>query len=306
MGSDELTLQYLARHLGRDTIVKAMGHEGLVQVEKVVSANGHTHTQTYWVRPDEEEHEKPADTKTRYTIPGTRRYLDERHELHKKIVDELTKDAGRPKRKGEKPTAVLMGGGTASGKSSLRKHVIDRKLRQLGIRAATIDPDEIKERIPEFNDFKKAYPEHAAELVHKESTDIGALALEKLIKSGKSFVLDGTLRGKDRVEKLVDKLKKAGYQVHVYVADVPLEVAKARSDERAKLTGRVVPHEIIEATHRSVPKTIEGLKHKFDSYNVYDTTDGVRLFASNRYVDPERYKQFLDKGGVEYRVQPDR
>jgi predicted ABC-type ATPase len=160
--------------------------------------------------------------------------------------------------------------------------------------------------IPEFEDFKKNYPEHAAQLVHRESTDIGALSINALIKKKRNFIIDGTLRRPDRVEKLVDKLKKAGYQIHVYIADVPIEVAKERADKRGQETGRFVPHEIIEATHREVPQTVEAIKHKVDSYNVFDTSDGARLFASNRFVEPERYKQFLDKGKVKYNVRADR
>ena len=195
-----------------------------------------------------------------------------------------------------------MGGGSASGKSTMRKQVIDKQLSDEGIKAGTVDSDEIKEAIPEFSEYKEKDQGSAARLVHKESSDIGAKAIEDIVDQGRNFVYDGTMKSVDKYDDLIKQLKKAGYEIHVYVADVPLEEAYKRSDARAARSGRKVPHDIIEKSHRGVPKTLEHIKDKVDSYQVFDNTDSLNLIASNNYVNPDKYLKFLEKGNVKFRT----
>jgi predicted ABC-type ATPase len=301
--SDSLTLSYIASKLDGEALEKSMAHAGLVYIQKPVRKHGKTFLQGFWVHPSEFNAEKHAKYKMKETreMHMTRDgyYTRERHQLHKDIVKKVIAQSERAK-PGEKPVAILMGGGSASGKSTMREAVIEPMLKQQGIKAGTVDTDEIKKEIPEFNSLVKTKPEEAASLVHNESADVGALMLDTLIDQKRHFIYDGTAKNPKRYESLVKRLKDAGYEVHLYVADVPLEVAKERSDARAKATGRTVPHSIIESSHRGVPKTVEHIKDMVDSYQVYDNTDKLQLIASNDHIDPEKYTKFLEKGGVQY------
>jgi len=241
-------------------------------------------------------HLKKKETKFLYSIKG-KKYMTSRHEMHIRIVNELMKVAVSVEKE-KKPLAILIGGGTASGKTTLRKIVIESELSKRGIYAVTVDPDIVKEYIPEFNAYKKTDPSHAAYLVHKESCDISALLLDHLIKNWMHLIYEGTMAKTPKYVKLIKKLKKAGYEVHAYVVDVPIEVAKQRSDDRAKLTRRKVPHHVIENTHKLVPITIERIKNQLDSYQIYDTQHDLTLIASNNYVEPELYSNFLKKSGI--------
>jgi len=218
-----------------------------------------------------------------------------------KIVNKMMKKAGSPK-KGQRPIAVLIGGGSASGKTTMRETIIVKELAAIGIRTTAVDPDDIKEYIPEYERLKKYDPENAARLVHKESCDIAALLLKQLITSRKHLIYEGTMAKTKKYEKLVTTLKRSGYAVHVYVVDIPLELAKQRADERTKITGRRIPHEVVETTHRLVPKTFECIKNLVDSYRLYDNQNGLTLIAGNRFVDPVPYAKFLEKGGIKYRL----
>lgn len=310
MNFDDITLNHLHKSLGTETFEKAMRNAGLVYVQRQISVNGKPVTRGYWIRPEEAKSnqrknpKKMSDTRSIHT-DSEGKYTKSRARLHDKIINDIVRQCEKPA-KGQKPIAILMGGGSASGKSTMRKKVINGQMQDMGVKAGTVDSDEIKDALPEFASLKKTHPEDAARLVHEESSDVGAKLIDTLIDEGRHFVYDGTMKSKSKYLELVDRLKKAGYEVHCYVADVPLDVAKERSDARAKRSGRKVPHEIIEASHRGVPKTIEAIKDKVDSFKVFDNTDKLKLIASNEYVDPEKYSKFLEKGGVPFRATPEK
>lgn len=310
MNFDELTLSYLSKSLGEDTIEKAVkGKKNLVYVQKPVTRNGRQFMQGFWVAPEEAKADKKKgvdliETKKIHTDDNGK-YSQERAKLHDKIIDKVVSQSAKPKA-GEKPVAILMGGGSASGKSTMRDNVIDQYLKDAGVQAGTVDSDEIKKDIPEFDSLIKTNPDDAARLVHEESSDVGAKMIDTLIEDGRHFIYDGTMKNKDKYMKLVNRLKDAGYEVHAYIADIPLEEAIRRSDERAKKSGRKVPHGIIESSHRGVPGSVEAIKDKVDSYKVFDNTETLTLFASNDFINPERYAQFLNKGGIEFRATAER
>lgn len=238
------------------------------------------------------------ETKAAYSAGGI--YTSDREALHRSIVARALGKAGSTA-SGRPPLAVLIGGGTASGKTSLRKSAVEGELQKLGVQAATVDADEIKEQIPEYEAFKAAHPKDAARLVHRESCDIAVMLLKELLRLKKHFIYEGTMARTERYLQLVGALRRHGYEIHVYVVDVPLLTALRRSDERARVTGRKVPHSIIRYTHRKVPLTVEALKDKVDRYHVYDNRDGLKLIASNSYVHRDMYGEFLAKAGIKYR-----
>lgn len=233
------------------------------------------------------------ETKKKYSIQGNK-YTQKRHRMHVKIAMEFLKKASSP-RKGERLIAVLIGGGTASGKTTMRRIIVEKKLKELNIRAVIVDPDERKEYIPEYTTLKTKYPNDAARLVHKESVDICELIVKKLIRHRKHFVYEGTMARTKKYKKLVKKLKKAGYEIYVFIADIPIECAKCRAAERAKVTGRKIPSHIITKTHSQVPNTFEVIKNLVDRYYVYDNRNGFVLIASKDYINPVLYAQFLKK-----------
>lgn len=223
-------------------------------------------------------------------------YTKKRYLLHKKIINMIETPQSHPK-KGNKPIAILIGGGAASGKTTLRKY-IENELKEKSINITVVDFDEIKKYIPEYNDYIKNDSDQAATLVHKESYDIGMLLLNKLMKCKKSFVFEGTMARTNKYKFLASKLKQLGYEIVVYIVDVPLQVAIVRAAERAKITGRNVPEKVINNTHQLVPKTFLAIKDIVDSYYIYDNQTSLVLIASNNFVDPQKYREFLLKGEI--------
>ncbi|ARA97841.1 zeta toxin family protein [Geobacillus thermodenitrificans] len=239
-------------------------------------------------------HAKIKSTKEMYSVKGYK-YSPKRHAMHMRIVHAIMKQAPSPP-KTERPIAILIGGGTASGKTMMRKTVIEKQLAEEGVQAIIVDPDDIKTYIPEYHSLQKTHPNDAARLVHQESRDISNLLLKQLIRHRKHFIYEGTMARTRAYKQLMKKLKKAGYKVHIYIVDIPLELAKQRAKERAKMTGRKIPYQVIENTHKLVPRTFQAIKDFADRYYVYDNQDKLVLIASNDYIEPVLYNNFLKKG----------
>lgn len=229
-------------------------------------------------------------------------YTDNRRILHDRIVNHLLKNAGWSS-SSMRQQAYLLGGGTASGKTTILKRVIEPNLRKQGITALVINADHIKRYIPEYKKLRKKYPLEAAQLVHKESRDIASQLLVQAVKLKRHFVLESTLANAKRSEKLIEWLKNYGYFLHLYIADIPVELAIQRSDTRGKRTGRFVPHAVIRKTHRLVPITFRSMKDQVDRYYVFNNRDKLKLIATKFSIREQHlYDLFLQKGGSPYRL----
>lgn len=212
-----------------------------------------------------------GDNKTIDLYRKDGKYTKERQKLHDKIVKEIVDSANGPK-KGEKPVCILMGGGSASGKGTLRHQMLLPRLESVGIKVGIADPDDIKEQMPEYKPFKEQNIQTAAARVHRESSDINREAINALIDNKKNFMWDGTMKDIRSYLPVIEKLKKAGYHVQIVGADVPTEMALERSHSRAKRTGRDVPDDIIASAHGGFANTFPQLIDEVDEYYLYDNS----------------------------------
>lgn len=229
-------------------------------------------------------------------------YTPERKALHKKILSDLLKSAGETNKNG-KPVVVILGGGTASGKSSIRgaisSDVFKRDGQDMGF--ATVDSDDIKREFPETQKMIDAGLTDWAARTHDESSDITLAGIEMLTKAQKNFVYDGTMKNADKYANIIDKFRKAGYDVHIYVADAPIDVAVDRAEKRGHgKEKRFVDIDVILDSHTNIPNSFERLKDKADSYFLYDTNSGdtPKMVASKGYLDQEMYGRFLMKADI--------
>ena len=199
----------------------------------------------------------------------------ERGELHQKILEDLFKDA-YPVTSGN-PTFYMMGGGPASGKSS----VIKAGNITLPKNIIAVDSDAIKARLPDYQSMVAAKNPMAASFVHEESSALAKRAMEIAQKNGYNSMLDGT--GDGSIPSLMKKINQArtgGSQVVGYYVTCPTEEAVRRSAARAAKTGRVVMNDVITSTHKKVSQIMPECAQYFDRVELFDTMDGVRLVAT--------------------------
>lgn len=247
-----------------------------------------------------DEQYKPSNPKGEDTME---KYLDkegmwqpERIRLHNKIINDLT--MGVPASKN--PEFLMMGGGSASGKSSaIRKGAI--KLPDTHV---YIDSDEIKGKIPEYKAMTQFKDESAAPFAHEESSYLAKSAMAQSFDGSKNTVLDGTGDGSLKgLQAKVEAARRAGYKVRAEYCTVSVESALARNAKRAERTGRKPKEETVRAIHKSVSQILpQAIKSGFfDEMNLWDNEGAPVLVASAKGTelkihDEARWNSFVKKG----------
>jgi predicted ABC-type ATPase len=211
-------------------------------------------------------------TLERHTVDG--QLTEERSRLHAQIIREVVEGAAAR----DVREAVLYAGGPASGKSTL--------LGRLGPTKADgfvgIDPDLIRQRLPEYDEMIQDGDPEAARLTHDEASAIAKAATDVAIRLGRSLVIDAV--GKDdrgQFSSKVHRLLDLGYGVTVRFATVPVAIAQRRESRRAATTGRSVPLDVLLDGHREVSKAflrvtrIDGVR-----VEVYDTSEDVPVLVA--------------------------
>ena len=224
---------------------------------------------------------------------------EEREELHRQIVDKFLE--GKTAASGI-PVLTMMGGGPASGKSTMIKdgYVKDPDNSNDTVK---IDPDAIKAELPEYKDMVAAGDPGAAGFVHEESSALAKRLYNVALSEGINVTYDGTGDGSVKsVMRKIDAAKEQGYKVVGEYASCDTSEAIRRADLRGEKTGRFVNHDYIKACHTKVTNIAYECSPHFDKINIYDTNGSIKLVAtggSGQYlttVDSEGFKRFMDKG----------
>jgi predicted ABC-type ATPase len=281
-----------------------------IPLRKLVNRKGRTHVQTYWVTPEEmaaHQAANSADTKTQHTN-AQGEYTPERAALHQQIISRIVRSCPKPP-EGEQPECVLLLGGAASGKSTVVNAL------NLGENSGTLNADDIKDLLPEYGegagrDLRHSNVLTAAANVHEESSDIGKVALNSLIKGGRNFVYDAVLGNPKKAQELVGKLKGAGYRVRLVGVSLDTDTALSRARLRAlgnreeggskPGNGRYVPEEILAHGHAGSAETFDAIKDQVDEAILYDNNvdygqEPIRVLDSHGIYHPELYSQFQGK-----------
>lgn len=232
-------------------------------------------------------------------VDGRFEYSEERlRDVHDPFVNgELAK--GHPV---EEPSMTFMGGGPASGKST----IIDSGDVRLPPGHVIANADEVKGILPEYKaGVRRAHP-NAASFVHEESSDVAKRLVREALEGSYNTVLDGTGNGSlASLAKKTEQARAAGVKrvIGEYVT-VDTEEAVRRAAQRGARTGRQVPESVIRDTHAAVSRVFPDAARAnlFDELRLYDTgfSGGPRLIYEKvngveRILDPEAYARFLRK-----------
>lgn len=233
-----------------------------------------------------------SDTQARFSVNGE--YTPERKKLHAAIVASYIEG----KTPDKKPTAIILGGGSAAGKTNIVKSE-----NLITPNTVHVDADEIRKHIPEYRE-RIGKNADAAAFVHEEASDIAKMLTREAADRKLSVVLDGT--GDSSIDKLnskVSALRASGHEIIAHYVTVPTDVAVERANARGAKTGRYVPESFIRSVHRSVSLTFnEAIKAGlFDEATVYDTSSGKKVLARVKgktlsIVDSDGWAAFIAKG----------
>jgi predicted ABC-type ATPase len=241
------------------------------------------------------------------------KYIESRKKIHDKILKGIVDNVQSiPPPVGAKPMAIFTAGGPGSGKSSMVKAAHDK----FGNEMAEIAADEVKKDLPEYAAELARGNEDAAIVVHEESTDIAAEAIERCIESNKPFLLDSTFKNVPKFKKMIARLREKGFDVHVFYAHCTEDEAVKRAVQRQKDTGRKVEESVVRGGNKAAREAIYELAPLCDSASVFDTmadgapppslayhgktgeikTDHIRqIVKSDKQAKPDLFERFLDQ-----------
>lgn len=256
---------------------------------------------------EENERASASGSKFRNSLHGhvdkNGRLTPEREAVHKKIIDDIL--AGKEPVKGQ-ATMTMLGGGPASGKSSVMSADTSKDKH-----AITVDPDYIKTKLPGYKELSKKSSD-AANIFHEESSALAKRLASVAYNENFNVIYDGTGDGSNNsVRKKIKAARERGYAVNAVYVSVDTETAVARNKKRyedAVAKGenpRLVPEDTVRNIHRNCTDISVSMAPEFDHIEIWDN-NGARgqqkLIAEGGSgkglvaKDKEKFDNYLSKG----------
>ena len=238
-----------------------------------------------------------------YLVDGT--ITQERRKVHDDIIDDLLNDKTPPD---GQPIMTMLGGGPASGKSSVMNSDTSKDAHTV-----TVDPDDMKKRLPGFAERAKV-DEKAASYYHEESSALAKRFSEVAYGEGLNVIYDGTGDGTIKsVEKKINAAREKGYRVEAKYVTIDTDEAVRRNKKRYDdaiargETPRLPPEQYVRDTHAKVTDISVATAPLFDHIEVWDNNGAIGeqvLIAeggSGKYLRPikgqeDKFLKYLAKG----------
>lgn len=149
-----------------------------------------------------------------------------------------------------------------------------------------VDPDHIRELLPEFYQYTAIDPTTAGEYTQKEVGYISEILVLSALEAGCSVLVDGSLRDHDWHTMYFYKLRNLHPKLKIAIIEVKssLITSLRRARQRSLQTGRTVPDRIHHAAHNQISESVERLKSLVDFActisNEYDHEDPILVDVS--------------------------
>lgn len=165
------------------------------------------------------------------------------------------------------PWIVFTAGAMGAGKSYTLRHLAVKGRFPLHS-FVTVDPDEIRRHLPEFDLYVQRNPDAAGEKTRKEAGYISEILTMTALKNGRNVLVDGSLRDSDWYKRYFSELrtKQSNLRIGILHVTAPRYAIFQRAKDRSKTTGRVVPHDTLELALEQVPKSVQVLKPLSDFF----------------------------------------
>ena len=198
-------------------------------------------------------------------------YQKERQWLQDAIINDVLKSSQLTDINGDtcttptEPWLVFTAGAQGAGKS----HTI-RALKEKGrfplIAFVFVNPEAIRERLPEFSMYVDQCAALAEKMTRKEVGYISEVIALSALQRGMNVLIDGTLRDSKWHKQYIGRLRKDFPSLKIAILHIvaPKEAVLERAQKRAAETGWVVPTDIIEETLEQVPRSVAALSPLVD------------------------------------------
>jgi hypothetical protein len=171
----------------------------------------------------------------------------------------------------EGPQVLFSGGGYAAGKGGVLKILGARG--ELPPDSFTLDPDQIKAELPEFQAMIGTDPE-ANMHVYREAWAIAQEIQARAMERKLNIVVDGISNtSPEEMGQRARAFTSRGYKARAVYVDIPTEEALKRAANRAinakdDSDRRMIPEVIMRSVHRDVAATVPSLPGYLDDHQV--------------------------------------
>jgi len=156
------------------------------------------------------------------------------------------------------PFLVFTAGAMGAGKSHTLNFLNERGNFPLAA-FVLIDPDEVRQTLPEFSLYVSKDALNAGSMTRKEAGYVVEILTLAALQSGKNVLVDTSLRDHEWYKEYFSRIRKDYPNVKLAILHIvaPEKAVFERAELRGKLTGRVVPKETLEMALKQVPKSVE-------------------------------------------------
>jgi predicted kinase len=212
-------------------------------------------------------------------------YTTERQLTQDTIVDSLLNNTWIKESNGKvcstsnEPWIVFTAGCMGAGKSWTIRHIAENG--DFPLQAfVTVDPDEARRHLPEFERYTQLEPERAGEWTRKEAGFLSEILTLAALDKGHNVLVDGSLRDSSWYQSYFRRLRRdyAPVKIGILHITAPPGVIYARAASRALETGRVVPRATLEESMHQVPLSVEQLAPVTDFYaQLHNSEESLKI-----------------------------
>jgi len=225
-------------------------------------------------------------------------FLPSRKRVHAEIEHKFLPTAPSEKA----PIILFTAGFYGSGKTYVVNKLIEGGILPAS-RFDNIDPDKIRNEVPEYPALLKSHPEQASTLIQLETGHLQEHVLQTALQLKSNIILQGTLRSEQFNQKLFEDIRRnhPEYRIGILWVHADPDVAKQRAASGPYRDGRVVPDEQQRKAVDSVPRVVQRLASASDFVIEVDNTDKpklTRLIGGKVATDLDVPFQQADSGGL--------
>lgn len=193
-----------------------------------------------------------------------RKYSDERMKFQDKLIADFSHGT-LEQRDLLLPWVVFTAGAMGAGKGYIVEFLSDKGCLPLD-QFTTIDPDEIRKALPEWEGYVKHDPLAAAKKTQKEAGQIAEILGYKALRERWNVIFDGSLRDVKWYKMYFEQLRRCFPGIRLMILHIQAEKDEVlrRAEARGRMTGRMVPQEVLLQSMAAVPISVAELAPHVD------------------------------------------
>lgn len=198
------------------------------------------------------------------------------------------------------PIAVIIGGQTGAGKSSLIGYSTEMFSDD---NVVIINSDEIKPFHPQSEEIARIYPKLYTKITDQESNTWTSRLFEELRKEGYNIIFEGTMKNNRIADESITQLQELGYTVIVRglaVCDLESRVSileRYEGQVSKKGWGRLVVTDHHNQTYHGMPNTIDYIEQngRYDILEIFargeELDEPINVYAKHNPESKEKTKK---------------